>query len=253
MPILQSSYIGRPHSFFDVIDSTNSYSLELLSKSNPIEGTAISAGYQVNGRGQIGRKWEGEQDKNLYTSIILKPSFIPANDHFCLNQAVALAVSSLIDDYISIKSKIKWPNDIYVENRKICGILIQNILSGANIQFSVIGIGININQEEFHPDIPNPTSFYMENNSYVDIVEVRNSLFYYVEYWYEMLKEDKNIEINSHYHKKMYRIGQITSFKYENSYIRGTIEGVDEKGKLKLKKENETIAYNLNEIKMLID
>lgn len=250
---MQSSYIGKPHSYFDVIDSTNSYALELISKSNPSEGTAISAGYQTNGRGQIGRKWDGEQDKNLYSSIILKPAFIPANDQFCLNQVVSLAVSSAIDDYIPKRSKIKWPNDIYIENRKICGILIQNMLSGANIQYSVIGIGININQEEFHPDIPNPTSIYMEKNLYSDITEVRNTLFSYVEYWYEMLKKDKKNEINKCYHENMYRIGQSTTFKYENSYIRGTIEGVNDKGKLMLKKENEIKAFNLNEIKMLID
>jgi BirA family biotin operon repressor/biotin-[acetyl-CoA-carboxylase] ligase len=112
------------------VDSTNSYALLLISNNNPIEGTAISAGFQAAGRGQIGRSWWGEQGKNVFTSIILKPIHVKASAQWVINQSISLAIVNCLQEWIDAPVSIKWPNDIYVRDKKICGILIQCNLLG---------------------------------------------------------------------------------------------------------------------------
>ena len=138
---LDSPFYGAKHYHLSEIDSTNNYALNLLSKSTPAEGTTISADFQTHGRGQYGRDWLSESTKNLLSSIILYPDFLPANEQFSLSKAVSLAVRNCINSFLPSKEiRIKWPNDIYCDDKKIAGILIQNLLTGNKINVSVIGI-----------------------------------------------------------------------------------------------------------------
>ncbi len=113
-------------------------------------------------RGQRGNTWESEPGKNLTFSVLLRPDGLHASQQFRISQAVSLAITDTLDGFLpeGIEAKVKWPNDIYVGNRKICGILIENTLCGAAIQHSIIGIGLNINQRDFLSDAPNPVSLY---------------------------------------------------------------------------------------------
>lgn len=154
--------------WLDSTDSTNQEALRQISRLDNL--SVVSAERQTNGRGQRGNRWKSNDGENLLFSIVLKFSDntsrgifhelmppLSAYDQFVLNEAAALAVVDFLAAH-GISADIKWPNDIYVNGRKICGILIENSLRGNNVSSSIVGIGINVNQTEFDPDLPNPTS-----------------------------------------------------------------------------------------------
>ena len=145
--------IGSKLLFFENLPSTNSHAASLLRDNKVSEGAVIYTNYQSAGRGQGGNKWESEENKNLLISIVLFPSMISPADQFLLSMAVSLGICDFLDRYISAIS-IKWPNDIYVKNDKIAGILIENSIMGDHIENTIAGIGININQEKFMSDAP---------------------------------------------------------------------------------------------------
>ncbi len=139
--------------------STNTYIQELDAAKNLPEGTIVYTDTQSSGRGQRGNHWESEPYKNLTFSLLLRPIHIPANEQFILSQIASLAIVDLLNRYAPGFS-IKWPNDIYWEDKKIAGMLIENSLSGNTLSRSIIGIGLNVNQEIFISDAPNPISLY---------------------------------------------------------------------------------------------
>lgn len=136
-------------------DSTNSYATAHAAELAP--WTIVTARSQTSGRGQRGNSWESEDGKNLTLSMVVKPDSFPARDQFAISEAVALAVVDTLACQ-GIDSRIKWPNDIYVGDSKICGILIEHIVTGMDITNSVAGLGLNVNQIEFRSDAPNPVS-----------------------------------------------------------------------------------------------
>ena len=139
-------------------NSTNSYLQTLCAKQQGVAAfTTVVADFQTSGRGQRGNSWESEPKKNLLFSFVLFPDFLEARRQFLISQIVSLAIKEELDSYADDFS-IKWPNDIYWNEKKICGILIENDLSGHHIGRSISGIGVNINQETFRSDAPNPVS-----------------------------------------------------------------------------------------------
>lgn len=139
--------------------STNSYLAEIASDSE--HGTVVSTIEQTAGRGQRGNSWEAEPGKNLTFSIFLHPGTIDARQQFAISEIVSIAITTTLQKHIPHnKVVIKWPNDIYVDDMKICGILIENSLMGSSINYSIAGIGINVNQQKFLSDAPNPISLY---------------------------------------------------------------------------------------------
>lgn len=136
--------------------STNSVAAEMGAEAS--HGTAVWALTQTAGRGQRGNTWEAEPGKNLTFSLVLRPYAIAAARQFELSMLVSIAIVRTFERYISDDVRIKWPNDIYVGDKKICGILIENSLSGAAIDRSIVGIGLNVNQQTFRSDAPNPVS-----------------------------------------------------------------------------------------------
>ena len=149
--------IGKEIIKYDSLSSTNSFASRLLKYDDPEEGTVILAGYQTNGRGQGTHKWDSDKDNNLLFSIILFPELIQPDEHHFINIFVSLGICDYLDLYFS-GSKIKKPNDIYYGNDKMAGILIENSIIDDQIKSSVVGIGLNVNQTNFSPDLPNPTS-----------------------------------------------------------------------------------------------
>jgi len=141
--------------WFDEVDSTNSRLI--ADKETKCSGTVYCALYQTAGRGQRGNRWEARAGENLMFSLLLKPDNISADRQFVISQATALAVAQYLQT-LGIAAKIKWPNDIYVDNSKICGILIENFVSEGHISASIIGVGLNLNQSAFPEDLVNATS-----------------------------------------------------------------------------------------------
>ena len=142
------------------VDSTNNYALSLLKggqltegQKHAIHGTAVFAHEQFAGKGQRGKTWLSQKGENIHLSIIVKPTNINLHHQFLLIAAVATAVRAFFDRYAQSDTTIKWPNDIYFQNRKAGGILIENIISGSLWKWAVIGIGLNINQTDFDPEI----------------------------------------------------------------------------------------------------
>lgn len=133
---------------------------------------AVAAHEQTVGRGQRGNSWESEPGQNLTLSIVWKPLHVVASEQFVISQTVAVAIVEMLRHKMpefSDKIAIKWPNDIYVGNRKICGVLIENSLTGNEINRSIIGIGLNVNQTEFRSDAPNPVSMKQLTGQTYDI------------------------------------------------------------------------------------
>ena len=235
--------------------STNIYLSELINKIELQEGTVISALKQIGGRGHGANKWESESGKNLTFSIILSPFFLPIEKQFLLNEVVSLGVYDFTKQ-ILIKHendiKIKWPNDIYIGEKKVCGILIENYITEKTFKHAIIGIGVNINQEKFISDAPNPISFKNISNKEYDLKNCLSILCICIEKRYNQLIDYQYQEITNDYHSALYRLNEKSEFYYMNKKIYATIKGITEYGKLILENEySQIIKCDFNEIKII--
>ncbi len=247
-----TNIIGKVLYRFEELPSTNQYALELLSKSTPEEGTAISTLNQTAGRGQIGRKWESAPGENLTFSIILYPNFLTAAQNFQLNKAFSLGVRDFVESVLpSFRVFVKWPNDIYVNDRKICGILIQNAIQGSRIQSTVLGIGLNVNQSQF-AWAPNATSLFLESGRTFSLDQTLPDVFFFLEKRYRQLSSDIRT-LNENYLSALYRIHQETEFQQpDGQRFKGTITGVGPAGHLLILCGHQVRSYDLKEIQMIL-
>lgn len=145
--------------WYTTIDSTNTQAHKEALHSP--EGSVWFAEYQTNGRGQRGNKWESGAGENLTFTLLLKPVFLNPVQQFAISQVISVGICKYLQ-LKGVEPKIKWPNDIYIGNKKICGILIEHSISGDNLSVSICGIGLNLNQTKFSSDAPNPTSLALE-------------------------------------------------------------------------------------------
>lgn len=247
--------IGNNHIRLNRVNSTNKYATEMIAKSKPIEGTVISASFQYEGRGQIGRFWESEAEKNITCSTILRPIFLEAPDQFQLSVAVSLAVYDFISHFLIEKEvKIKWPNDIYVGDKKVAGVLLQNSLLGKVISSTIVGTGININQTKFSPDVPNPTSLTLELNREFDLEFMFPWLFRFLSKRYLQLKSGQIEKMKNEYLENLYRKGDWSNFKDQtNENWEGKINGVDESGRLLIENRGgNQLYFNFREVSYVI-
>ncbi len=236
----------------DNVESTNSYALRLIKKQNVIEGTVVWTKNQTKGRGQRENYWESEKDMNLTFSLILSPKFLAPVKQFYLSKAISIALVEYLCKYFD-NVKIKWPNDIYVKNNKISGILIENIIKGQSIENSIIGIGININQSNFISKAPNPISMYQLSNRKYDIeTELKNILSYLNLYYIKLMNGDFNL-IDKLYDKYMYRLNSYHWYEYNGKQSYSMICGTDKIGKLiLLNNKNQYLRFNFKEVKFIL-
>ncbi|NDV68466.1 biotin--[acetyl-CoA-carboxylase] ligase [Dysgonomonas sp. 25] len=185
-------------------DSTNTYLKELALKTPVDEMTIVRTDYQSAGKGQRGNVWESERGKNLLFSVLLQPGFIHADKQFILSQLVSLAIKDVLSEHTD-GITIKWPNDIYWQEKKICGILVENNLIGNKIEQSVIGIGININQETFVSDAPNPVSLQQITGKEYNIEHILYGITDKIVLYYNNLKDGKTADIISAYKSALFR------------------------------------------------
>ncbi len=248
---LDSLFFGAKHYHFLEIDSTNNYALNLLSKSTPAEGTTISADFQTHGRGQYGREWKSESTKNLLSSIILYPDFLPASEQFSLSKAIALAVRNCINSFLPSKEiRIKWPNDIFCNDKKIGGILIQNLLTRDKINASVIGIGINVNQERFPEGIV-ATSLFQELGVPVEKREILDIMLVDIKTEYMLLRQNVQIQ-DKRYNDLLYGRNEERLFQHENGKrFTAKVILINREGNLVVEQDGKYAAYSFGELTWL--
>jgi BirA family biotin operon repressor/biotin-[acetyl-CoA-carboxylase] ligase len=246
-------FIGKVAFCLNSVDSTNKYAHELISKINPIEGTVIRAEEQFAGRGQFGSEWKSNAGENITISIILCPKFLLVKQQFYLNAAIALAVYDFVNEFCAdSRVSIKWPNDLYIGEKKVAGLLIENVLRGSYLDKTIVGIGININQSEFDPALPNPTSFFLECQKKLEIDNLLFQLYAHIERQYLRLKKGSLDEILKDYEKCLFRKNELKKYRLsDNSVIEAEILGVEENGRLLVKHLDLIKSFDLKEISVL--
>jgi BirA family transcriptional regulator, biotin operon repressor / biotin---[acetyl-CoA-carboxylase] ligase len=216
------------------------------------EGTVIMAENQYEGRGQQQNGWQTEPGKNLTFSILLNPVFLPLTSQFDLTRAISLGVFDALEPLLGEKLKIKWPNDIYYGEYKLGGMLIENIVQGGQIKSSIIGIGLNINQEVFPPNLPNAVSVKQILHADYDLKALLSEICRHVEAWYLNLRAGKLSFIRENYLSRLYWLNEKQSFKTQSGIFSGTIKDVRDNGLLVVENNNGgQLEFNLKEIEFI--
>jgi BirA family transcriptional regulator, biotin operon repressor / biotin---[acetyl-CoA-carboxylase] ligase len=240
--------LGSPLIRLASVDSTNTYATQLMRKESVTEGTVILAEVQTQGRGQGGNSWLSDKGLNLLASIILKPDFLPAHQQFYLS----MCISAGIQEYISKKdvpAVIKWPNDILIHHKKVAGILIENTILSQNLNTSVVGIGLNVNQEIFPAGLPDPTSLKLELHKSFDVPAVLGELLPFVEARLSQLYAGNFNEIKTLYLNKLWLMNTRARFTDRLGTYEGKIVDVAESGELVVVTTNgETRLYGFKEV-----
>lgn len=250
--MLGTLFVGQNHISLASVDSTNTFAKELLAKERLPEGTVISAASQLKGRGQAGNIWAAESGKNLTVSYILYPNFLEATQQFYLSMAISLAVKDCCEEQTGGEFCIKWPNDIYYGDRKVAGVLIENTVSSSVIASAVVGIGINVNQEEFDESLPNPVALTEISKLDFDLNKLRDSLSGYIEKYYLQLRQKHYNFLDKAYTVSLYRYQQTHEFKKGNTVIKGEINGVTKEGKLILHSQGKEHRFGFKEVEFII-
>ena len=213
--------------------STNQWMQEELPRGTYEEGWVVYTDYQTAGRGQRGNHWESEPGKNLLLTLLLQPRNLPARGQFILSEAVALGCL----DYLSGQAdgfSIKWPNDLYWQEKKIAGILIENDLSGPNIGNCYVGIGLNINQTDFRSDAPNPVSLRQITGRETDLKEALDGLYNAILHRYSQI--DQRQQLHHDYLSHLFRYGIPAPFHNETEgTFTAVIDDVEPSGYLVLR------------------
>jgi len=244
--------IGSNILFFENLPSTNTRTAYLLKKNNLPEGTVVYTNYQSEGRGYSGNKWESEDGKNLLISIVLFPSFINPSDQFLISMAISLGICDFLSRFIPDFS-IKWPNDIYVNNDKIAGILIESSVIDKKIEFTIAGIGLNINQEKFISTAPNPVSLFLLTGISYDLTVCLNQLGTDLDKRYKQLIAGYSGLIKKEYVSKLYHLDEWREFRDIKGGFTGRILTVGDYGLIKIEKEGGEISeYAFKEIEFIL-
>jgi BirA family biotin operon repressor/biotin-[acetyl-CoA-carboxylase] ligase len=244
--------IGSNLLFFENLPSTNNLTSDLLKKKRLKEGTVIYTNYQSAGRGQTGNTWESEDGKNLLISIVLFPSFIHVQDQFNISMTISLGICDFLLRFIP-DSSIKWPNDIYVNNDKIAGILIENSVIGDQIEFTIAGIGLNINQEKFLSSAPNPVSLKILTDMEYDLSDCLAELSADLDKRYKQLISGNSEQIKKEYVSKLFYLNEWHDFRDINGIFAGKILTVGDSGRLTVEKLNhKTEDYSFKEIEFIL-
>jgi len=239
----------------ETLGSTNAYAEKMIASGVAGSPFCVVADRQTSGKGRGNNQWDSEAGENLTFSIVCFPEFLRAEKQFYLNKAVALSVYEFISNLATQKDvAIKWPNDIYIGSKKVAGTLFQTAVQGAIMKNVIIGIGININQEKFPENLPNPTSVFIETSTKTELVPALNQYLDIFEKYYGWLEEKRFEDIHNHYIKKLYRFGQRSLFEFDKKPIQATICGVDEYGWLQLlTDEGVVLSGEMDKVKMIIE
>lgn len=230
----------------DAVDSTNNYAAKLLKATKVDNGTAILTKRQTNGKGQRGNSWVSDDSDSLTFSLVVFPD-LKTKHNFYLNIVSSLAVRKAIED-CGIEAKIKWPNDILINKKKVCGILIENQIQGQKIQSAIVGIGLNIGQSSFE-ELPHATSLRIENSRVLDKEDLFEQIYQYLDFYFDQLRFQNFDFLLNQYYKFLFGLNQNLNFINEGQPFEGKIQGIDDSGKLIVSSEKGKKSFQLGEIK----
>jgi len=252
--VIAPLFIGKKIIEFDSLDSTNVFASKLLTENVLPEGTTIVAKFQSHGKGYSGNSWQSEAGKNLLISVILYPAFLSPRHQFFLNQISSLAVANTVESFLlNATVKIKWPNDILVDGKKIAGILIENSVQGESFRHSIIGIGVNVNQKNLKATLLHATSFIIISGKEFSLQEVMHELFSQLERRYLQLRQERIDLIQKDYMKKLYRVEELSWFNSDEEKFKGKIVGITAEGKLIIESSGKHEVFDFKEVEMLFD
>lgn len=233
------------------VDSTNAF----LRDYTPAEGeemTVVTAEYQSAGKGQGKNTWESNHGENLLFSILCHPKDVAAKRQFILSQAIALAIRDALRMYIG-EVKIKWPNDIYWHDHKLGGILIQCTLSGSNVKDCIMGVGIDVNQQEFENLTKNPISIYQITGREIDREELLHSIIDEVDHYLHLINEGYYDTIVADYKNSLYRANGFHQYRDKDGEFLARFVTIEPSGHLVLKDDDGMYrTYAFKEVKFMI-
>jgi len=236
----------------EVLQECASTNIEAADRDRFAHGDAVVALNQTAGRGQRGHKWDSRPGENLMFSLVLEPDFLPAARQFLLSEAVALGIADALDGF-GVRAGIKWTNDIYVGDRKICGTLIENDLGGGNLARSIVGVGINVNQTEFPEWIPNPDSLRLETGRTYRLQEVFRAVYDCIGERYGMLAAGGYGRIEEDYAARLYRRDSVHRYFIPGEgEVEGIIRGVRADGALRVEIDGRVREFLFREIEFIL-
>lgn len=224
----------------------------MLAQNRPDEGCVVLTDFQTKGKGTETNTWESENGKNLIFSLILYPTFT-ADQQFVLNKAISLGIHDFLKFELHSQSvTIKWPNDIYIGNKKVCGILIQNSVMGNKLDYVVVGIGLNVNQTLFKSKAPNPVSMKMTTGIEYNLEQALQTLLEFISERYSQVNAGKIKKIESDYANVLYRMMEWHDYQVKGIETRAKITGTNAYGQLLIETEGEKVVIcDLKDIKFI--
>ncbi|MCH2223453.1 MAG: biotin--[acetyl-CoA-carboxylase] ligase [Crocinitomicaceae bacterium] len=238
-------HIGQNIIHLACVDSTNNYAANCLKSGDLTSGTVILADEQFAGKGQRGAEWSTLAGLNLTFSFFVDNVNMAVARQFDWSKIVALGIHRFLEK-LGVETSIKWPNDIYCNDSKIAGILIENQLSGSLIKSSIVGIGINVNQQDFKGF--NATSLFLETGT---TYPIKDALLSFIDSMNGVFKDvvqgELNVELS--YLDQLYRKNEMHPFEDSSGRFFGVVQGVAPNGRLIVKKQSEIVTYDLKEIR----
>jgi len=240
--------MGKEVVFMPECHSTNSFALDRCQQMPPpLDGTVVITDNQFGGRGQRGNAWKAAPGENLTFSIIVKPGFLAIADQFLLNVCTALAVADLLNYEGCHEVSVKWPNDVYIGKKKACGILVESQIRGNQLVWSVIGIGLNINQQNF--PISTATSLSIETGKHYVLDDCLSELISFVESRYLQVRQGEKEKLVREYESRLYWANEPHQFEsLERGPFEGSIAGIDASGRLRVAIGSDEVSFDLKEI-----
>jgi BirA family transcriptional regulator, biotin operon repressor / biotin---[acetyl-CoA-carboxylase] ligase len=214
------------------VDSTNNYAMGMVKKGTASNGNTVFAMEQTRGKGRRGKRWDTIVGENITMSIVAEMQWLPVSQQFQLSVAVALACHDFFSRHTSESVRIKWPNDIFINDSKAGGILIENLIQGHLWQWSVIGLGMNINQVQFEAYGLPPVSLKQITGKKYDVLQMAEELCILVLNRIDDLKKNNFLKMLEEYNGKLFAKDRLVTLKKQNIVFQTTITGVSASGQL---------------------
>lgn len=234
----------------DTTDSTNNYAMALIQKGIAIDGNAVFAMEQTNGRGRRGREWKSDNGDNIILSISLQMQWLPILQQFHLSVAVALGCFDLLSKYAPGKVSVKWPNDLFINDTKAGGVLIENTIKGTLWQWAVIGVGLNINQTDFEATNLNATSLSMVTKKTFPVFQLAEELYEFILKRIGDLKSGQFLSMLETYNRYLFARNKEVMLKKQGNILETKITGVSDAGQLITRDKIER-KFNFDEVEFM--
>lgn len=248
--MVQGFTFGNQLIRLDEVESTNTFLQELIVEKIAMEGLVVVANHQTKGRGQRGNDWKTEPEKNLTFSLLLKPNLV-VSEQFMISKTMALGIHDFLKALKVKNVKVKWPNDVMVNGKKIAGVLIENTLKQNKVANVIVGIGLNVNQDHF-PEGIEATSIFRELGAEPDLKEMLDHLLIYLEKRYRQLRALNYHQLNKDYLEHLLGYQCFLNYQIDNEVKKAIIKGVSPEGKLQLQINGEVKEFGMKEVSLVI-